>query len=103
MTDIRENPGTSHEHPGTSPHFPGWPCYCQRGTNCSGGGRGEGGRNPKELLGPPLVTKLVCNHMAFAQRWTKHAELHAERVNFTVQKVYLYSILKKLIPGLPGG
>lgn len=41
--------------------------------------------------------------MAFAQRWTKHAELHAERVNFTVQKVYLYSILKKLIPGLPGG
>ena len=84
MTDIRGNPGTSHEYPRTSPGFPGWPCYHQGGANCSGGGRGEAGQNRKDLLGPPLLTELVCKHTAFAQRWTKHAELHAESMNFTV-------------------
>ena len=44
MIDIRENPGTSHEHPGTFPHFPDWPCYCWRGkTAAVVGGMREGG------------------------------------------------------------
>ena len=42
VTDVLENPGTSHEHLRTSPHFPGWPFYYQKGTNCVSGGQDGG-------------------------------------------------------------
>lgn len=98
VIDVLENPGTSHEHLRTFfSILPGLAFLLSKGGKLHQWWAGWR-HNHKGLREPSLVTELFCNDVVFTQRWSKRAELHAERVNFTVHKLYLYNILKKLIP-----
>lgn len=76
------------EHLPTSPNVLGQPFYTKR----SRWGRGITTRG----RGLSLVARLLCNHLAvaFTHSSLKSAELHTERVNYTVCKSYPYKNFK---------